>query len=172
MNVINGTTAIAVGLIALSACQPPPPADTTVDMAAIRANGAEWDKSYNSGNADAIVALYSDDAVLMPPGAPAASGKTAMKTFLAANIAESAAAGLTLAIDANAATAGASGDLGWRSGTFTVSDKAGATVDTGKWLEVWHKTGDKWHITRDIWNSDRKATTAVPLAATLGPTGN
>jgi ketosteroid isomerase-like protein len=158
---------VAAAVVGLAACQPAPPKgpDTAADVATIKASGATWDQSYNAGQADAIVALYADDAVLMPPGAPAAQGSAAMKAYLTADIAQSQAAGLSLATDTTPVTAGASGDLGWRSGTYSVKDKAGATVETGKWLEAWERRSGKWLVIRDIWNSDSKATAAAPAPA-------
>jgi ketosteroid isomerase-like protein len=50
---------------------------------------------------------------------------------------------------------GASGDLAWHAGSYSVVDRAGTTVDSGSYLEVWKKTGGKWLIVRDMWNSDR-----------------
>jgi len=47
-----------------------------------------------------------------------------------------------------------SGDLGWEWGTFTVTNKSGATVDKGKYVTVCAKKDGKWLIIRDIWNSD------------------
>ena len=49
---------------------------------------------------------------------------------------------------------GASGDLGWIWNTFTVKDKAGATVDAGKYLTLLARRDGRGRIIRDIWNSD------------------
>ena len=38
------------------------------DAGRIRAGTKSWVESFNGGNAGAVVALYSEDAVLMPPG--------------------------------------------------------------------------------------------------------
>jgi hypothetical protein len=48
-----------------------------------------------------------------------------------------------------------SGDLGWISGTYTVQDSSGATIDSGNYLSVHHRTNGSWLYIRDIWNSDR-----------------
>jgi hypothetical protein len=66
-----------------------------------------------------------------------------------------------------AATAGVAGDIGWESGSFTVTDAKGATVDSGKYLSVARKSNGKWLYIRDIWNSDQPpppppATPAAP----------
>jgi len=62
------------------------------------------------------------------------------------------------------AEVGVSGDLAWIWNTFTVTDKAGATVDAGKYLTLAERKDGKWHIIRDIWNSDNSP--APPAAAT------
>jgi hypothetical protein len=46
-----------------------------------------------------------------------------------------------------------------------MTDKAGATVETGKWLETLHKADGKWLISHDIWNADAKAAAAAAPAA-------
>ena len=132
--------------------------------ATIRANTAAWIKAYNAGNADAIVPLYAEDAVIMPPGAPLARGHAAIKQFLVKDIAGAQAAGVALVLTGKD-DVGISGDLAWHSGTYSVTDKAGKTVDTGKYLEVSRKKGGKWHIIRDAWNSD-----APPPAPAAAPT--
>ena len=63
------------------------------------------------------------------------------------------AGGLTLAA-APKADVGVSGDLGWIWNTFTAKDKAGATVDAGKYLTLFSRKDGQWRIIRDIWNSD------------------
>ena len=125
--------------------------------ATFRAGTAEWVDAYNAGDVDRIVALYADDAVVMPPDKPAVSG-AALREFLASDIAGTKAAGLRLA-DKDS-MAGSSGDLGWHAGSFAVTDAAGKTIATGKYSEVWQKRRGKWVILRDIWNNDAPATPA------------
>lgn len=122
--------------------------------AAIRAGTAGWIAAYNAGDADAIVPLYTEDAVVMAPGAAVANGQSAIRQFLVKDIAGSRANGVTLVLGSTH-DVGVSGDLAWDSGNYSVRDKSGATIDTGSYLAVWRKTGDKWKCIRDMWNSDR-----------------
>ena len=48
----------------------------------------------------------------------------------------------------------ASGDLAYESNTFTITDKAGKKIDSGKYVTVFARKDGKWVIVRDIWNSD------------------
>jgi uncharacterized protein (TIGR02246 family) len=122
-----------------------------------------WFKAYNADDADGVTALYSEDAVLNIPGAPAARGRAAIHEAFVKDIAAAAAGGLT--DKQGAGEFGVSGDLGWEWNTYTVTDKSGATVDTGKYVTVYEKKNGKWFIIRDIWNSDTPPATPGPAAA-------
>lgn len=128
-------------------------ADGTADVAAMHAVDQAWLKAYNAADGDALAALYDEKAVLMPPGAPAAHGRAAIKAFLAADSAASAKAGVAFHLGANP-DGGVNGDLGWVSGTYSVTDKSGKVIDSGKYLSVSKKQAGKWLYFRDTWNSD------------------
>jgi uncharacterized protein (TIGR02246 family) len=124
----------------------------------IRASAPAWAATYNSGDAEALAAMYWDDAVLQAPGAPAASGTEAIRDFFSAEIAAVKAAGLTMNIP-EAGEVLVSGDLAMEAGTYSVTDASGATVDTGKYIGVFQKRDGEWRYIRDTWNSDVPAAT-------------
>ena len=128
-------------------------ASPAAEVAAIHAVDDAWVKAYNSGQVDGVANLYEERAVLMPPGAPAASGRSAIRAFFAKDMAEAAKAGFSVSLGTDR-DGGVSGDWGWSSGTFTVKDKTGKVVDAGKYLSVSRKIGGKWLYVRDTWNSD------------------
>jgi len=152
VNILKSAAVIAVGLVALTGCTPAAQ-DTTADEAAIRGTSPAWAAAYNAGDADAVAALYAEDGVVQPPGAPSAAGGAAIREFIAGDSAASKAAGLTMNI-AGGTTVGISGDLAYEAGTFSVTDASGATVDAGKFLSVFQKKDGKWLLIRDTWNSD------------------
>ena len=47
---------------------------------------ALWIDAYNAGEVDKIVALYTEDAVVMPTNVPALIGRTAIRDFLTQDI--------------------------------------------------------------------------------------
>lgn len=151
VNIFKTAAVAAVGLLALAGCQPAAQ-DPAKELDAIRAVNGAWAGHYNAGDADAVAGLYWDDAVLMPPGAPAAEGRAAIRDYLAGDTAGAKAAGLTMSIDHG--PIGVSGSLAWQTGSFGVTDAAGATVDTGKYLSVLEKRDGKWLLLRDIYNSN------------------
>jgi ketosteroid isomerase-like protein len=138
-------------------------ADPPADVAAIHAADDAWVKAYNGGDVDGVAGLYDEHAVLLPPGAPAASGKAAIRAFFAKDMAASAKAGVRFSLSTNP-DGGVSGDLGWSSGTYSVKDKAGKVVEVGKYLSVSRKIGGKWLYVRDTWNADGSAPAAEPSA--------
>jgi uncharacterized protein (TIGR02246 family) len=152
-------------VIAVSACAPPapPPVDAAAEEAALKAITASWLNAYNAGDVEKIVALYAEDAVLMPPHAAVASGHAAIRAFLTADTAGARAAGVKIV--PGAATAGVAGDTGWESGSFTIADASGATVDSGSYLSVARKSNGKWLYVRDTYNSDRPLPAPAPAAA-------
>ena len=59
---------------------------------------------------------------------------------------------------------GVTGDSGWVSGSYTVVDASGATIDSGSYLSVHRRNDGEWPYIRDIWNSDRPAAAPAPAA--------
>jgi ketosteroid isomerase-like protein len=150
---------------ALSACAPaaPPPVDTAAEEAALKAITAAWLQSYNAGDVAKMVEMYADDAVLMPPHAAVVTGHAGIRAFLTTDTAAAKAAGVKIV--PGGATAGVAGDTGWESGSYTIADASGATLDSGSYLSVARKSNGKWFYVRDTWNSDRPLPAPAPAAA-------
>lgn len=130
-----------------------PAPDAAADEQAIRAINPAWFKAHQSGDVEGLVAMYADDAVVNAPGAPPARGTAAIRETFAKEIRDMTAAGLAQTSGPNPEFA-MSGDLGYEWNTYTVKDKSGKTVDTGKYVSVFGRRNGKWLIVRDIWNSD------------------
>jgi len=158
---------LAATLVAMTACaqSAPEAADTSADEARLTGDAGVWFDHYNAGHADSVASLYAEDGVLLPPGGPTSTGRAAIQQYLTGDIAQSKAAGVSLH-NAEVTGVGVSGDLAWLSGTFTVADSTGATVDTGKYLSVYRRSGDAWLLIRDTWNSDTPAP-AAPAAPNI-----
>ena len=157
---------LAVGVVlTLTACAPatPPAVDTAADEAALKETTRTWLEAYNAGDVEKIVALYTEDAVLAPPHAAVANGHAAIRAFLTTDTAGAKAAGIKLV--PGTSTAGIAGDTGWESGTYTVTNASGATLDSGSYLSVSHKSNGKWLYYRDMYNSDRPLPAATPAEA-------
>ena len=155
-----------VGVIATAGgcAQTPPAPDTAADQAKLQSDALIWFEHYAKADADGMANLYAEDALLMPPGAPAVTGRAGIRTFLGEDAAKSKAAGISLKNGSVTGT-GVNGDSGWVSGTYTVVDASGATIDSGSYLSVHRRTNGAWLYIRDIWNSDRPPAPAAPAAS-------
>jgi len=151
---------LSTGLIVLAACAPKA-VDTAADEAALKADPVAWFAAYAAGDADGVANLYTEDAILQPPNAPSVAGRAAIRDFIVSDIAASNGAGVTLNIGEYTGV-GVSGDMGWLSGNFSVTDATGATVDSGKYLSVYQRINGDWQLVRDTWNMN---TAPAPAAA-------
>lgn len=153
---------LATTLFAVTACTTKAP-DTSADVAKLKAIEVQWFAMYNKGEADSVASLYADDAIVLAPGVSAAVGKAGIKAFLTNDIAGTKAAGLT-DNGGEINGSGVSGDLGWVSGAYSLTNAAGATVDHGKYTTVFQRMNGEWKIIRDTWNSDVAPASAAPAS--------
>jgi uncharacterized protein (TIGR02246 family) len=158
---------LAVSIFALASSMAGLAHAASPDEDAIRAQTTSWMKAYNDGDAKAVAALYAEDAMLMPPGAPAVNGRAAILAFVTKDIAGSKAAGAVF-VGNPKTDVGVSGNMGWESGTYKVTVK-GAVVETGKFLSVSRKKDGKWLYFRDTWNADAPPAPAAPAAPPKAP---
>jgi len=128
-------------------------ADAKADVAAIHAADQAWLKAFSAADGDALAGLYDEAAVLLPPGAPAVTGRAAIRDFLLKEAQGASQSGMVFGFSGKR-DGGASGKLGWSSGSYTVKDKDGKVVETGKFLSVSKKVDGKWLYMRDTWNAD------------------
>ena len=167
MNRFRSRLWFAAGLAAIAGISQAAIAAPTADEIAIRAQSISWAKAYNGGDAAAVAAQYADDSVLLPPGAPGVRGRAAILAYFTKDIAGSKAAGVVFVLDPKT-DVGVSGNMGWESGTYTVTIK-GAVVESGKFLSVSRKKDGKWYYLRDTWNADAPPAPSAPPAASAAP---
>jgi ketosteroid isomerase-like protein len=146
------TTLLLVG------CQqaPPTPPDThDADVQAIKNTEADWQKAGN--DLDKVVSFYADDAALLPPNSPIATGKEAIKAVWKSLVTDKNYA-LTFGSATGRVDVAKSGEIAYSRGTYslTMSDPKGKPVtDKGKYLTVFKKQADgSWKAIEDMFNSD------------------
>jgi ketosteroid isomerase-like protein len=115
----------------------------------------DWSKAAATKDADRVASFYADDAIAYPPNAPVSTGRAAAKTVWASFFADK-----SFSISWKTTHAGASGDLGFTTGTYDLSFNGadGKLVsDKGKYVCIWKKQKDgSWKAIHDMWNSDSK----------------
>jgi len=145
------TIAAAVSTIVVAA-QSKPPAAPGSD-AAIRAVADQYAKASLAGDAKAVVALYTDDAIEMPPNRPMIKGRAAVLKYYEEQFAAAKINTLTFQhLDSHS-----SGDTGYDVGTYSQTltpTKAAAMNDTGKYTVVLKRVGGAWKVAYAIYNSD------------------
>jgi ketosteroid isomerase-like protein len=117
------------------------------DEAILASATTAWLDAWNAKDADALTALYAEDAALLPPNAPAVFGHDAIRAAHKDAMASGAGAELE---DLEMWIAG---DHGYKAGRYRMWNAAGELLDRGKYIEIWTKVDGKWLIHRDIWNS-------------------
>ena len=144
------TRAFAVGLVALALALPLPALAQTGEAdlrAQIEKVDKAWEKANNAGDAAALTALYTKDAVVMPPGADPVSGTKAIQAMFTADVAQ----GAQMALTQKDVTG--FGDYALETGSFVATAKDGKHLDHGSFMTFLKKEGGSWKIYRDTWNS-------------------
>lgn len=146
--------AAAIVLAATTACvQSQPAALSTSDSTALRALDSTFVDAILTRDWSALASQYADDAVLMPPDAPAVTGPTAISEWFAG-------AGLEMleftthlsAMEGHAAFAALRGTYRM---VFTVPSAPVPVTDSGKFVWLVKRGPDqRWRISTDIWNTN------------------
>ena len=139
-----------------------PTANTAAEIKALKDTEVQWNKDYESKDAAKLAAHYTEDAILMAPGEPAAKGKGAISKALADMVADPA---LKLSFATVNVEISKAGDLGYTQGTFTMTMTDPATKKVvnskGTYLTVYRKGPDgTWKAVQDAAIPD-----AQPVAA-------
>jgi uncharacterized protein (TIGR02246 family) len=136
-------------------CQQAPPNTQAADQNAIKDLETRWSKAAGAKNVDDTVSFYADDASLLPPNTPIATGKQAIRSVWTEMLGNP---GFSASWESTKAEAASSGDFAYDIGTYqlTLNDPQGKpTSDRGKYVVVWKKQADgKWKATADMFSSD------------------
>jgi uncharacterized protein (TIGR02246 family) len=138
---------------AAQSTQQPPVKGGSVDTA-IRAVADTYAKATMAGDAKTIAALYTEDAMEMPPNQPPIKGRAAIQQYYEKVFAAAKMANFTLThLDTHAV-----GDSGYDVGTYrqNVTPTGGAAVnETGKFVVILKRSAGSWKVAYAIYNSDR-----------------
>ncbi len=136
----------SLSALALAACQPKP-ADTSKDVAALKAQATQYSADIKAKNIDKVIAYYADDAVYMQTGVPVASGADAIKKGLQASLADPA---YELDVTADTVSVASSGDwasvVGHADTTATNPNTHGIDHFTQNYVVTEKKDGGTWKV--------------------------
>ncbi|MFQ5927263.1 MAG: YybH family protein [Terriglobia bacterium] len=130
------------------------------ERAAIRKlSDVEWLKAAQAKDLESALSYYADDASLLPPNAPIATGKEAIRTLWSELLANPS---FVINWQTTKVEVSGGGDLGYTSGTMelTLHDPEGKPVtERSKWVDVWRKQPNgNWKVMAGVWNSDHPPT--------------
>lgn len=118
--------------------------------AEIEAANREFMARVAKGYGDEVAALYAPDAKLLPPNAPAVTGRAAIAAYWESLI-DSGVAELVITTEEVVA----SKDVATEISSVKVKGKDTTLLDEGKAIVVWRKIDGRWMLWRDIFNSSR-----------------
>jgi ketosteroid isomerase-like protein len=157
--------AASLVVVLASGCAQQPQVDVQAEQAAIRKT-ADVDhlNAAKAGDVDAVLAVYEDSASVLPPDAPIATGKEALRGVWTEITASPSVDWKTTKVEVSSA-----GDLAYSRGTYElgVTDTEGNPASVvGKWVAVWKKQADgSWKQTVGIWNQDQAEPTPAAKEA-------
>src|SRR6266852_4089651 len=121
---------------------------------AIEGTNAQFVAAANRGDTAAVAALYTNDAVVLPPNAEMVRGRQGVKEFFDALIQQTGVPQLTL----DTTQVDEVGDTACEVGAYTMKlqPPGGQPVsDSGKYVVVWKRqSDDSWKLSIDIWNTN------------------
>jgi len=107
----------------------------------------------NAKDAKAAAALYTEDAVLIPPGEPLVRGREAIEEYWRGAI----ESGGVRDVSVETMDALSSGSLGYETGSFVLTANGPdgeAVIDRGRYIELLRREPDgRWLSTHGIWNA-------------------
>lgn len=144
-------------LLLAGACQQsaPVPDERAEALTALRTADSTLQVAVAARDVASTMALYAEDAVLLPLAKPIAEGRDAIRKEWEHSF---GIPGFTNSSRLTAADVSLDGTMGVTRGTYEALMKApgGETVlERGKWVSVWRRaSGAPWRITVDIYNTD------------------
>ena len=150
------TTLRLVVLLALCACSGRGDSMET-EVSASRSELGQMNRDFaaalNAKDAAAAAALYTEDAVLIPPGEPIVQGRAAIEEYWRGAL----ELGGVRDVSVETMDALSSGSLGYETGSFvlTVDGPDGEPIiDRGRYIELLRREPDgTWRSTHGIWNA-------------------
>ena len=144
------TTALA---ILITACEPQG-FDREAELSALREAAATYHAAASAKEADQVVALYDESAVMVPPNADLVEGLAGVQDYRFGFI---ETPGVALEFEILRVEVSSSGDLGWTLslGEITITRPDGPPGrDQVRDFHVWKKQADgSWRVVVDMWNS-------------------
>lgn len=118
----------------------------------IRMADDAFESAFRQGDAAALAELYTEDAMLFPPGSDVMKGKQAIQSFWKGAMDMGIREAKVDIVEAEL-----QGDTAIEVGQYKLIGSEGSMIDHGKYIVIWKQEGGQWKIQRDIWNTNQPA---------------
>jgi uncharacterized protein (TIGR02246 family) len=130
--------------------------DLRAEAQAIRAQGRKYLEGAKNKDAAAIASVFAKDGVFLYPGMPLVQGQAAVREALTTFM---QTPGFSLTFEPTRIEVAQAGDLAYEVGTYRLKMEPpeGRVDETGKYVSVWKKAGDRWEMVVDAPSTDLPA---------------
>lgn len=133
-------------VLAAIGCSTKPAPSGTGARQAIEATVSRYVAASNRGDVDALMKMYVEDAVLMPPDHEPIQGREAIGAFWRQ--------GTDQGLEVSTIRVDTDGRLGYMAGRYRLPATSDEPADSGKYLMCLERQADgSWKLTADMWNS-------------------
>ena len=145
-----GSMLLTIGFLATAGCAVSTRGGSS-DVAAIEAAGRAFSAAYVRGDVDAMMAIYTEDAVIFPNNSEAIAGIDAVRRYWTLppgqTVTHHRATPTEIRVD---------GDHAYDHGVYEIAGTRDGTAwgpNHGKYVIVWRRTPRGWRMHLDMWNS-------------------
>jgi ketosteroid isomerase-like protein len=117
--------------------------------AAIEAANVQFSAVAAKGDGAALASLYAPQAQVMPPGSAPIRGPEAIQKFW-----QGAFDSGISAVDLKTLEVFGRGPTATEVGEYELRDKAGKSLDHGKYIVVWQHVDGQWKLLRDMFSTN------------------
>ena len=156
MRTFTSATVVSLSLIifVLIGCQEASPSvDIEAEVLKIEELSQRWAAAESAKDLEGSIALLWDDAIMLPPNSDVVHGKESIRELYEA-LFELPFTSLTA--EQTQITVGASGDIAWNWGLFTLTFEGedGPITDVSKFLTTWEKRNGEWRVTANMFSTN------------------
>lgn len=150
----SSAIAFLVVLVTIVACRGPTAEDSLQAEAAIRATDARWLAAAQAHDLERTLSFWTDDVIVMQPGAPPMVGKQAVRSYVSGAFANP---DFSISWITDHIWVAKSGDLAYATGSDEIRMTAAEgkpVIEHNKAVAIWRKGPDgSWRCAVDIWNA-------------------
>jgi uncharacterized protein (TIGR02246 family) len=128
--------------------------DLRAEEEAIRQQARKYLEGAKNKDPEAVASLFAENGAFLYPGMSLVQGKSALReaftTFMRTP-------GFALSFEPTRIDVAQAGDLAYELGTYRLQMEPpeGRVDETGKYVSVWKKAGDRWELVVDAPSSDK-----------------